>query len=73
MLLITGGDDHLVTSGYSRSNFELIRKSPDITVFKEFPGRPHFTGAVPRWEAVADYALDWALNPIATQTSASTT
>ena len=29
-------------------------------------GRPHLTGGVPVWEAVADYALDWALNPIAT-------
>jgi pimeloyl-ACP methyl ester carboxylesterase len=69
MLLITGGDDHLVTSGYSKSNYELIRKSSDITAFKEFPGRPHFTGAVPGWEAVADYALDWALNPSATPTA----
>jgi pimeloyl-ACP methyl ester carboxylesterase len=67
ILLIAGGEDHLVTPGYTRANFELISKSSAITAFKEFPGRPHFTGAVEGWEAVADFALDWALNPIASQ------
>jgi pimeloyl-ACP methyl ester carboxylesterase len=63
ILLIAGGEDHLVTPGYTRSNFHLISQSPGISAFKEFPGRPHFTGAVEGWEAVADYALDWALDP----------
>ncbi|HXW76328.1 MAG TPA: hypothetical protein VEJ20_02870, partial [Candidatus Eremiobacteraceae bacterium] len=66
VLIIAGGDDHLVTAGYSKATFELISKSPGITAFKEFPGRPHFTGGVDGWEQVADYALDWALNPVAT-------
>ncbi|MDB5040979.1 MAG: hypothetical protein JWN27_1705 [Candidatus Eremiobacteraeota bacterium] len=66
ILLIAGGEDHLVTPGYTRSNFHLIRQSPGISAFREFPGRPHFTGAVDGWEAVADYALEWALNPTAT-------
>jgi hypothetical protein len=66
ILLIAGGEDHLVTPGYTRSNFHLISQSPGISAFKEFPGRPHFTGAVAGWEAVADYALDWALNPVPT-------
>jgi len=66
ILLIAGGEDHLVTPGYTRSNFHLISQSPGITAYKEFPGRPHFTGAVEGWEAVADYALEWALNPVAT-------
>jgi pimeloyl-ACP methyl ester carboxylesterase len=61
VLLIAGGDDHLVTAGYSRSNFDLIKQSPAITDFHEFPGRPHFTGGVEGWEAVCDYALNWAL------------
>jgi pimeloyl-ACP methyl ester carboxylesterase len=65
ILLIAGGEDHLVTAGYTKENFKLISKSPAITAFKEFPGRPHFTGAVDGWEAVADYALDWALKPVA--------
>jgi pimeloyl-ACP methyl ester carboxylesterase len=66
ILIIVGSEDHLVTAGYARANFELISKSPGVTAFKEFPGRPHFTGGVDGWEAVADYALDWALNPAAT-------
>jgi pimeloyl-ACP methyl ester carboxylesterase len=67
ILLIAGGADHLVPPSYTRSNFELISQSPGITAFREFPGRPHFTGAVEGWEAVADYALDWAVNPTATK------
>jgi pimeloyl-ACP methyl ester carboxylesterase len=66
VLLIAGGADHLVTADYTRSNFKLISQSPAITAFKEFPGRPHFTGGVDGWEDVADYALDWALSPVAT-------
>jgi pimeloyl-ACP methyl ester carboxylesterase len=65
ILLIAGGADHLVTPHYTKSTFKLISKSPAITAFKEFPGRPHFTGAVDGWEDVADYALEWALNPVA--------
>jgi hypothetical protein len=67
-LLIAGGADHLVTADYTRSNFKLIAQSPSLTAFKEFPGRPHFTAAVDGWEEVADYALEWALNPTATAT-----
>jgi pimeloyl-ACP methyl ester carboxylesterase len=65
MLLISGGADHLVTPGYTRQNYKLISQSPAVTAIKEFPGRPHFTGAVEGWEAVADFALDWAMTPIA--------
>jgi pimeloyl-ACP methyl ester carboxylesterase len=64
VLLVAGGSDHLVTVDYTKSNYRLIRKSPAITGYREFPGRPHFTGAVEGWEAVADFALDWALNPV---------
>ena len=66
LLLIAGGADHLVTPGYTKSNYKLVSQSPGISAFKEFPGRPHFTGAVEGWEAVADSALDWALDPVAT-------
>jgi len=62
-LLIAGGADHLVPPEYTTANFHLIDQSPAITGFKEFPGRPHFTGHVAGWEAVADFALDWALAP----------
>ena len=63
VLLITGSVDHLVTPDYTRANFKLIGASPAITAFKEFDDRPHLTCAVDGWEAVADYALDWALSP----------
>ncbi len=64
ILLIAGGDDHLVPADYTKKTFDLISQSPSLTAFKEFPGRPHLTGAVPGWEAVADYALQWALAPM---------
>jgi pimeloyl-ACP methyl ester carboxylesterase len=67
ILLVAGGSDHLVTPGYTRANFDLIGRSPSITALREFPGRPHFTGAVPGWEAVADYVLEWALAPSASE------
>jgi len=66
ILLIAGGSDHLVPAGYTRANFNLIDQSPGITAYKAFPGRPHFTGVVAGWEQIADYALDWALNPTET-------
>lgn len=69
-LLIAGGADHLVTADYTKHNFRLIARSPAITAFKEFPGRPHLTGGVEGWEDVADYALNWSLNP--TPTDAAT-
>jgi hypothetical protein len=45
--LISGGDDHLVPTDYTLSNAKLISKSPAVTPFKDFAGRPHFTVAVP--------------------------
>ena len=63
ILLIAGGEDHLVTAGYTRSTYELIGRSTGITAFHEFAGRPHFTTAVEGWEEVADFALDWAVKP----------
>jgi hypothetical protein len=31
-----------------------------VVDYKEFAGRPHFTAGAPGWEAVADFALEWA-------------
>jgi pimeloyl-ACP methyl ester carboxylesterase len=63
LLLIAGGKDHTAPAAVSRANAKLQSKSKAITAFKEFPERPHFTLGVAGWEAVADYALQWALNP----------
>jgi hypothetical protein len=32
-----------------------------VTEYKEFAGRSHWTCAEPGWEAIADYALAWAV------------
>jgi pimeloyl-ACP methyl ester carboxylesterase len=61
MLSIAFEHDHIVPPKAARHNVEKY-KSNALTVFKEFPGRPHFPGA-PGWEEVADYALAWATIP----------
>ena len=47
----------------NKSNAKHYRKSPAVTEYHEFEGRDHWTCAAPGWEAVADYALDWAHGP----------
>jgi pimeloyl-ACP methyl ester carboxylesterase len=59
-LLVVGNDqDHTVPASVSREAAKRLGKSKAVVEYKEFAGRPHFTGA-PGWEAVADHALDWA-------------
>lgn len=59
LLLIGLGADHVVPPKLVRPDEETY-DSGSITEFVEFPGRPHFPSA-PGWEAVADYALAWAV------------
>jgi pimeloyl-ACP methyl ester carboxylesterase len=66
MLSIAFEEDHIVPPKAARHNVEKYRNPKVITAFKEFPGRPHFPGA-PGWEEVADYAVDWASSPRATE------
>ncbi|WP_308798910.1 alpha/beta hydrolase [Agromyces silvae] len=61
LLFIAGGEDHIMPPSVNRSNAKHWEKSPALTEYHEFPGRSHWTCAEPGWEAVADYALDWAL------------
>ena len=63
LLLIAGGKDHVVPAKVTRENVKRYGKSEAIVAYKEFPDRSHFTAGEPGWEAVADYALDWALDP----------
>jgi pimeloyl-ACP methyl ester carboxylesterase len=59
-LLVIGNDqDHTVPASVSKEAATRLGKSKAVVDYKEFAGRPHFAGA-PGWEAVADYALDWA-------------
>jgi hypothetical protein len=47
-------------------------KSPAITDYHEFDGRDHWTCGAPGWEAVADYALEWALKHAASRPRSTT-
>jgi pimeloyl-ACP methyl ester carboxylesterase len=61
LLFIAGGRDHVVPASVNRSNAAKYAKSGAVTELKEFPGRSHFTVGQAGWEAVADYALNWAV------------
>lgn len=60
-LLVVGNDrDHTVPASVSREAAKRLGHSKAVVDYKEFAGRPHFTAGAPGWEAVADYALEWA-------------
>ena len=61
LLFIAGEVDHIMAPAVNRSNAEHYEHSKALTAYKEFPGRSHFTVGQDGWEAVADYALDWAI------------
>jgi pimeloyl-ACP methyl ester carboxylesterase len=61
LLLIAGGEDHLVPAAVDRSTARHYAKSTAVTEYREFPGRSHFTVGQDGWEELADYALDWAM------------
>jgi len=59
LLFIVGKQDHLFPPKVGHSNAKHY-KSKSVTEVVEFDG-PHLLPAIPGWEAVADFALDWAL------------
>jgi pimeloyl-ACP methyl ester carboxylesterase len=59
LLLISGKQDHLFPPKVGHSNVKHY-KSKSVTQIEEFDG-PHLLPAIPEWEAVADFALDWAV------------
>ncbi|MGH1564282.1 alpha/beta hydrolase [Mumia sp. DW29H23] len=61
LLFIGGGEDHIMPPSVNKSNAKHYKKSASLTEYYEFEGRDHWTCAAPGWEAVADHALDWAL------------
>jgi len=64
LLFISGGEDHILPPAVQHENYAKNAKhSSAITAYKSFAGRDHFTCGAPGWEAVADFALDWALDP----------
>lgn len=65
LLFISGGSDHILPPMVQRENYDKnARHSTAVTAYKVFGGRDHFTCGEPGWEAVADFALDWALAPV---------
>jgi pimeloyl-ACP methyl ester carboxylesterase len=63
LLIIAGERDHVSPVPVNETNAKLQRRSPAITAYRSFPGRPHLIIAEQGWEEVADFALDWAMNP----------
>jgi pimeloyl-ACP methyl ester carboxylesterase len=64
LLLIGGEDDLIADASMTRAIFAKQRRAPSRTELKVFEGRSHWTCLDPGWEAVADYALDWALERV---------
>jgi pimeloyl-ACP methyl ester carboxylesterase len=60
LLVIGNEQDHTVPASISRAAAKLLGRSEAVVDYKEFAGRNHFTAGAPGWEAVADYALEWA-------------
>ena len=66
LLFISGGSDHILPPVVQDHNYRKCAKhSSAVAAHTVFPGRDHYTCGEPGWEAVADFALDWALDPIA--------
>jgi pimeloyl-ACP methyl ester carboxylesterase len=59
LLVIGNTKDHTVPSSVSKAAAKLLGRSRAVVDYKQYAGRPHFPTA-PGWEAVADYALEWA-------------
>jgi pimeloyl-ACP methyl ester carboxylesterase len=60
LLLIGADDDRTIPLPMVRSAYRKHSRSPVTTTFQVFPNRSHFLIAEPRWEEIADFALDWA-------------
>ena len=69
LLFIAGSEDHIMPPSVNKSNAKHWGKSPAVTDYYEFEGRDHWTCAAPGWEAVADYALQWAIEHSASKAS----
>jgi pimeloyl-ACP methyl ester carboxylesterase len=59
LLIIAGGDDHIVPASLNASVASRYAKSTATTDYKLFPHRSHWTCGEPGWEEVADFAIEW--------------
>jgi pimeloyl-ACP methyl ester carboxylesterase len=60
LLLIAGSLDLIADASMTAAIYKQQKKAPSTTELKTFEGRSHWTCSEPGWEAVADFALDWA-------------
>jgi pimeloyl-ACP methyl ester carboxylesterase len=61
LLVIVGSEDLIADASMAKAIWKKHTRSPVLAEFKEFKGRSHWTGIDSGWEAVADYALGWAV------------
>lgn len=59
LLLISGGEDRLITRSVILTNYELQRRSLAPTDFVLFAGYGHLLMMQPGWEQVADQMIEW--------------
>lgn len=59
LLLISGGDDQMVTSSVVLANYLYQRRSLAPTDYVSFPGYGHLLITQPGWEQVADRIIEW--------------
>jgi alpha-beta hydrolase superfamily lysophospholipase len=61
LLLLAAGKDHISPPAINRTILRLQRRAPSATELKEYPDRTHYTAGMDGWEAIADDALNWAV------------
>lgn len=61
LLLIAGEIDLIADAAMVRNIYKQQKKAPTRTDYKEYPGRSHWNCMDAGWEAVADDALNWAV------------
>ncbi|MFN8414660.1 MAG: hypothetical protein U0Z26_19945 [Anaerolineales bacterium] len=59
LLLIAGGNDHIIPPSLNKTNYEKYKSNSSMTDYKEFPSRNHFLLGQKNWEEIADYCMDW--------------
>ena len=59
LLLVSGGEDHIIPAALNRHNFTHYHDADSVTVLEDFPGRDHLTILESGWGDVADFVLEW--------------
>ncbi|WP_336921929.1 alpha/beta hydrolase [Aquipuribacter sp. SD81] len=73
LLLLSGGEDHLMPPVVQADTLARYHGHGTVTEQEVLDGRPHLMGAGPGWEEVADRSLEWALEHAGWRTPTSAT